>query len=400
MKIKRRNFYVVRLIGTIFLLTLMIGCATAPSQPVYRLKPSAYPEFRDDMAFDGLQESILRSLEYLYQKPPDKIFRFGSDEYPTTHLIASLQEFLAFIETRPSRAELTRFIKDNYWVYRSIGAREKQVLYTGYYEPFLEGRRERSDLFRYPVYARPDDLLTIDLSQFSDRFENERITGRLANQAFVPYFDRQQIDQDGVLQNRAPVIAWLKDPVDLFFLQIQGSGRIYLQEGGVLIVHYHASNGRPYRSIGKLLIDEGKIAREEMSMQRIRAYLETHPEEINEILNYNPSYVFFKTEIDGPLGYLDIKLTPGRSLALDYRIFPLPALVYIEASKPILDANGVINSWQPFKRFVVSQDTGGAIRGPGRADIFWGNGRYAEIAAGHLQHRGPMYLLIKKPVQN
>lgn len=390
-----------RIIVAILALSIICACATVPpTEPLYRIKPSTYPEFSDDMSFDGLQESIQRSLNYLYGKPMDKMFRFGDDEYATTHLIASLQDFLVFIENRPNREELEQFIRENYIVYRSVGARDNQVLFTGYYEPFLEGRREKNDLFQYPVYARPNDLVTIDLSKFSEKYEKELLTGRLADQYLIPYFDRQQIDQDGSLNDKAQIIAWVKDPVDLFFLHIQGSGRIYLQDGDVLIVHYHASNGRPYRSIGKLLIDEGKVTLEEMSMQRIRTYLQEHPEELVEILNYNPSYVFFKTETDGPLGYLDVKLTPGRSIALDYRIFPLPALMFIEASKPIVDASGAINNWQPFQRFVISQDTGGAIRGPGRADIFWGNGNYAEIAAGHLRHRGQLYALIKKPVND
>jgi len=399
MEITMRNRHLkhLRIVGILAVLSIFCwGCETIPKQPLDRLKPSAFPVFGDDMSFDGLPESIQRSLDYLYGKPPDKMFRFGADQYPTTHLIASLQAFLTFIESRPSRQELERFIKEYYLVYRSIGDQNRQVLFTGYYEPFLEGSRQENEIFRYPVYGRPADLVTIDLSQFSEKYENERLTGRLSEQYLIPYYDRRQIDQGVLLGDNASIIAWVKDPVDLFFLHIQGSGRIYLQDGGVLIVHYHASNGKPYRSIGRLLIDEAKIPREEMSMQRIKAYLKEHPEELADILNYNPSYVFFKTETEGPLGYLDVKLTPGRSIALDYRLFPLPALTFIEASKPVLDANGSIDSWQPFKRFVISQDTGGAIRGPGRADIFWGNGAYAETAAGHLKHRGQLYMLIKK----
>ena len=134
-----------------------------------------------------------------------------------------------------------------------------------------------------------------------------------------------------------------------------------------------------------------------MSMQKIREYLRSHPEEAENILNYNPSYVFFKIEKDGPLGCLNVKLTPGRSIALDRRIFPLPALVFIETQKPLITADGQISSWTDFGRLVLSQDTGGAIRGPGRADLFWGNGPYAEIAAGHMQHPGRLYFLILKP---
>ena len=173
-KHKHHYEYLRIIIFAAVLSIICASCATPPKGPVYRVRPSAYPEFSDDMSFDGLQESIQRSLNYLYGKPPDKMFRFGEDEYPTTHLIDSLQEFLIFIETRPNRQELERFIKENYIVYRSVGGQDNQVLFTGYYEPFLEGSRQKDDLYRYPVYARPDDLVTIDLSKFSKKYEKER----------------------------------------------------------------------------------------------------------------------------------------------------------------------------------------------------------------------------------
>ena len=175
------------------------------------------------------------------------------------------------------------------------------------------------------------------------------------------------------------------------------SSPFYLDNGKIIDVHYHATNGRPYRSIGKLLIDKEKILRSEMSMQKIRAYLRDHPEEVEDVLNYNPSYVFLKVEEDGPLGYLEVKLTPGRSIALDRRIFPLAGLAFIETQKPLINGDGKIYEWTELSRFVLNHDTGGAIRGPGRADLFWGNGTYAEIAAGYMQHTGQLYFLILKP---
>ena len=213
----------------------------------------------------------------------------------------------------------------------------------------------------------------------------------------VPYYERSEIESTGALDGNADVLAWVKDNVDVFFLQIQGSGKVYLDNGEVLNVHYQTTNGRPYRSIGKLLINEEKITKEEMSMQKIREYLHNHPDEIDAVLNYNPSYVFFKTEPDGPLGNINVKLTPGRSIALDRRIFPPAALVFIGTEKPVVDSTGQIHNWKPFTRFALNQDTGGAIRGPGRADLFWGNGPYAEIAAGHLKHTGKLYFLVLKP---
>ena len=356
------------------------------------------PEFTDDLRYDGLEHSILKSLSYLHKIPADREFVFGPDRYSTDHMIVSLEQFLDFIQTRPSQQDLNDFIHSNYRVYRSIGRDGRgEVLYTGYYEPHLRGSLLQSDGYQFPIYSRPDDLIAIDLSLFNEKYAGEKIIGRYADQTVVPYYERSEIDTHGILEGRAEVLAWVEDAVDVFFLQIQGSGKVYLDNGEVINVHYQTTNGQPYRSIGKLLIDDGKISAEEMSMQKIREYLHAHPEEMEAVLNHNPSYVFFKIEPDGPLGNINVKLTPGRSIALDRYLFPPAALAFIQTQKPVIDASGQIHSWQPFVRFALNQDTGGAIRGPGRADLFWGNGPYAEIAAGHMKHTGELFFLVLDP---
>jgi membrane-bound lytic murein transglycosylase A len=313
-------------------------------------------------------------------------------------MIRSLEHFINFIRTKPLKDQLIRYINKNYLVYTSTGGDNPgQVFFTGYYEPVIEGSLIKDAIYRFPIYARPDDLTMVDLSLFSPRFKGERIMGRYTDQRVVPYYNRKEIENEGLLEGKTGVIAWLKDRIDLFFLQIQGSGKIYLDNGTTINVHYHATNGQPYRSIGKLLVDEEKIPLEEISMQKIRDYLRLHHEEIETVLNYNPSYVFFKIESDGPIGYLEVKLTPGRSIALDRRLFPSGGLAFIETKKPLINGDGTIHKWTSFSRFVLNQDTGGAIRGPGRADIFWGSGEYAEIAAGHMQEFGSLYFLILKP---
>ena len=386
---------------TIASLTVLVvwiwGCAVPEKKALLSLTVANYPEFKDDMLYDGLEDSIRHSLSYLNRVQPEKVFRFENDSYNAEHMIRSLETFLAFVQSRPSEYDLNRFIQENYKVYRSIGSGpDKDVLFTGYYEPFLNARRQPDNQFNVPILGRPNDLVSIDLAAFSPKYKGEKLTGRVIDGTVIPYFERKDIVEEGDLGGKAPVLAWLDDPVDLFFLQIQGSGRVYLDDGVALNVHYDSTNGRPYRSIGRLLIDEGKIPLSEMSMQRIKSYLADNPEQAGDILNHNPSYVFFRLEEDGPLGFLDVKLTPGRSIALDYRLFPLPALSFIETAKPILDGNGDIIRWENFRRFFVSQDTGGAIRGPGRADIFWGNGPYAEVAAGHMRQRGNLYVMILK----
>jgi len=393
----------VLLVSSFFTLFLY-GCfgrilSPAPEPAaLVKMSSSEYPEFIDDTYYDNLEEGIRQSLSYLKKRPGDMKFKFGQDVYETSHMIDSLVKLLEFIEKKPSADELRNYIDENYYVYKSTGSNGSgEVLFTGYYEPFLEGSILKSCTYKYPVYGTPPDLISIDLSLFSPKFEGEKITGRYTGQTVVPYYERKEIEAGGMLDNKAPVLAWVKDPIDLFFLQIQGSGKILLDNGETINIHYNASNGRPYKSIGNLLIQKEIIPHSEMSMQKIRAYLNSEPEDVQDILNYNPSYVFFKTEEDGPLGYLGVKLTPGRSVALDRRIFPLAGIVYIETVKPRVSGDGEIAEWIKSSKFVLNQDTGGAIRGPGRADIFWGNGKYAETAAGNMRHKGSLYFLILKP---
>ena len=382
---------------------LIAGCPApikkAPKElALVRKSGFSYPNFTDDLEFEGLEYSILKSMAYLQKVPADRIYQFGPDQYDAAHLLQSLEQFMDFIRTNPSNRDLQKFIRSNYLVYQSAGRdQEGEVLFTGYYEPHLNGRLQPDDEFRFPIYALPEDLIKIDLSAFDEKYAGESIVGRYTGETVVPYYDRREIDEQNVLADKAQPLAWIKDPVDVFFLQIQGSGKIFLDTGEVINVHYNGSNGRPYRSIGKLLIDEQKIPQEEMSMQKIRSYLHEHPEEMAPVLNHNPSYVFFKLEPEGPLGYLNVLLTPGRSVALDRRIFPPAALAFIQTKKPVVDSAGQIDSWADCSRFVLNQDTGGAIRGPGRADLFWGSGPYAEIAAGHLAHTGKLFFLILKP---
>ena len=388
------------------LIVLLSGCGYLKRKPdisastsLKKLGPLHYPDFKDHHQYDGLIHSIKQSLAYLNRVPQDRNFIFGKDTYTAAHLINSLNRFAELIAENPSEKEINQFIARNCFVYQSIGSNwKREVLFTGYYEPTILGSLTPSDEYQHPVYALPIDLIRIDLSPFSEQYAGQSIVGRYTGSTVVPYYDRRQIVQpNSPISQSSEILAWVNDPIDLFFLQIQGSGRLLQPNGDHLNLHYHASNGRPYRSIGKLLIDEGKIAKEDMSMQAIRAYLNAYPEEQARILNHNPSYVFFKTETDGPIGYLQEPLTPERSVAMDRRIFPPGALGYIKTLRPIVAQTGQIEAWKEFNAFILNQDTGGAIRGPGRVDLFWGNGAYAELAAGHMQHPGKIYFIVLKP---
>ena len=357
-----------------------------------------YPIFRDDMDRDSLTLAIRGNLEYLSRLNPETVFHYGPHDFTIQQVRESQEVFLDLLSKGLGAGQLSREIRKKFRAYRATGrAGEGRVLFTGYYEPKYEGSLSSDETFTYPLYGPPDDLARIDLSLFSEKFKGDSIVARIEGKKVLPYYSRYQIDAERVLEGKNLEIVWLKDPLDVAFLHIQGSGRLRLPDGRDLLVQYQASNGRPYRSIGRYMIEKGFLAREAMSMQAIRKYLTEHPEVLNEVLTYNPSYVFFRQVEKGPLGSLGVLLTPGRSIALDSKIFPKGALGFISCQKPLVNDQGDISGWTQFSRFVLNQDSGGAIKGAGRADIFWGSGPYAELTSGHLQHDGDLYILIKKP---
>lgn len=369
---------------------------TDPSEALVLLEKREIPQLEDDPDLDSLSHAINQSLTYLDRLPAGQHFQYGPYRVSVARVRDTLLYFKSILEEDKGQGLSSRLREDFLW-FRAAGQDIfGKVLFTGYYEPLLEGKREPDEVFRYPIYQRPPDLLRIDLGAFRERFKGERLMGRLQGQSIIPYYSRAEIDGEGSLAEKELEIAWFKDPVDLFFLHIQGSGQVILEDGQRIHVNYDGANGHPYRSIGKILIDEGEIPREEMSMQAIRAYMQNHPERLQEILYANPSYIFFDASDVGPFGSISVALTPGRSIATDSRLFPKGGLSLIETQRPVVDGDGQITAWKEFSRFVLNQDTGGAIRGAGRVDLFCGSGPEAELMAGHLNHEGRLYFLLKK----
>jgi membrane-bound lytic murein transglycosylase A len=357
-----------------------------------------YPEFKDDMDLASLESAVNHSLAYLNRLDPERLFEYGEERYPCRYVVESQKALLDLIRNCRSPEELNRAVRKGFVLYKAKGRlQDPKVLFTGYYEPTYEANLYPDDLYRYPIYKRPDDLLQIDLSPFKEDFKGKSIVARIEGKKVVPYYSRKDIETSKALAGRKLELAWLKDPLDVSFLQIQGSGRLKLPDNSIIRVGYEASNGRPYQSIGRYLLDRGLLSREEVSMQSIRRYLTDHRDVQEEVLNHNPSYVFFRASSGGPYGNINVPLTPGRSLALDSRLFPRGALCFVMTRKPVLDSENRITDWKEFSRFMLNQDTGGAIKGAGRADLFWGNDEYAETAAGHMKHEGDLYVLIKRP---
>jgi len=258
-------------------------------------------------------------------------------------------------------------------------------LITGYYEPIIDGSRTPSAAHRYPIYGVPADLVVVDLGAVSAETRPLRLRGRLDGRRLVPYYSRGEIDARGDFA--APVIAWSGDPVELFFLQIQGSGQVRLENGERIRVGYADQNGHPYRSLGRHLIERGELVLEQASMQGIKVWAAANPQKLQEALNQNPSYVFFRElpATDGPIGALNIPLHAERSLAVDRRFVPLGAPVYLATTFPL--------SEEPLERLMSAHDTGGAIRGVVRADFYWGTGPEAGAQAGRMRQQGRMWLL-------
>lgn len=273
-------------------------------------------------------------------------------------------------------------------VYAEGGVRDGLI--TGYYEPLLLGSLESSDRFRYPIFERPDDLLTVDLSGLYPELDGKRVRGRLDGNKVIPYYNRASLNTDPQLLT-GHELAWVDDPVALFFLHVQGSGRLKLRDGQIIGVAYADQNGHPYRSIGKELIDRGEIKQEDVNLFSIREWLKRHSEQAQALLERNPSYIFFSLKPeseDGPHGSLNVPLVAERAIAVDRKVIPLGLPVWLDTTVP--------GSNEPYRRLVLAQDTGGAIKGHVRADLFWGQGDRAERMAGLMKQPGRLYVLKPK----
>lgn len=375
-----------------------VTVATRPRPHLVKLLQEEYPDFRDDLFFSGLGKALNQSLAYYRTIPDNRVFQFGNDRIGKKRMMESITVMLDYMGQTDPEQDFNDLIRKRYDVYKSIGNEQGDVLFTGYYEPCLRGSLEKSDEYPHPVFASPDDLVSIDLRAYSDDDGFKRtVMGRVTDlKKVVPYYERKEIGNGDILKGNARIIAYVADRVELFFLEVQGSGILYLDNGDVLKLHYNNKNGRPYRSIGNYLINTGRIPAKNISMQTIKAYLKSHPDEVDEILNFNPSYVFFNEGKGGPYGCYGVEVTAERSIATDKPLFPACALAFIETSKPVVDSRGKIVEWGKAHRLVLNQDTGGAIKGPGRVDLFMGNGTYAELAAGHMKHNGTLYFLVLK----
>lgn len=266
-----------------------------------------------------------------------------------------------------------------------VGANHKTTgFFTGYYEPTISGSRHYSSKFSVPLYQKPKALIV-------RRINGRRRYGQLIDGHFQPYYTRKEINKGDKLPE-SDVLFWLKSRIDRAFLQIQGSGRIKLTDGKSILVGYNGQNGRPYRPIGRYFIEKELITKDKLSMQTIKAWLKAHPKKTDTILNFDPSFVFFKIlNHTAPLGSEGVPLTPGYSIAIDPAYHQYGTPIWLDTTYRTPE-----NPEMPLQRLFIAQDSGGAIKGATRGDIFWGAGRLAEYIAGHMKHTGKMYVLLPK----
>jgi membrane-bound lytic murein transglycosylase A len=390
---------VVAVVGLAVTLAMGAGCAARRAkladEPATALHPvDRAPLFRDDGDVASLHAAVTQSLEWLATQAPDRSFVAGPRRVTVAEQARALRDLLGILAESPAPERLAAYVRAAFEPLESAGGPDGRMLVTGYYEPVVDASERPSAEYATPVLGLPPDLVEVRLESFDARYRGERLFGRVEGQRLLPYWRRADIDA-GRLAGRGLELAWARDPVDVFFMEIQGSGTLRFPDGREQRVGYAGSNGRVYRAIGRLLIEEGHVARDAMSMQAIREWLRVHPDERQRVFQYNESYVFFRPLSGPPEGSLGRPLTPGRSVATDARLLPPGALAFLDTEQPERTPDGAIR-WVPLTRFVLNQDTGGAIRGAGRVDFFWGRGETAILAAGLMRQPGRLYVLIPR----
>jgi membrane-bound lytic murein transglycosylase A len=347
-------------------------------------------------ALPGWANDDFAGLDAAFTKSCQRIVKSSQDSRPLGPLPEAgtyadwkpaCQAFIALTPKTPST--LRSFFEMNFKPYAVHAGNKAEGLFTGYYEASLRGSLTKQGPYQIPLHARPDDLVMVQLGDFREELKGQRIAGRVRDGNLKPYESRAEI-VNGKWPHNDKVLLWVDDPVDAFFVQIQGSGLVELPDGSLMRIGYAGQNGHPYYAIGAELVKRGALAKENVSMQSIRAWLTSNPAQAAEIMNTNKSYVFFhKLDGQGPIGGEGTSLTPLRSLAIDRSLLPYGAPFWLSAEHP--------ETSQPrIERLMIAQDTGGAIRGPVRGDVFWGHGASAEAMAGPMKSKGQYWILLPK----
>lgn len=347
----------------------------------------------DDMDFSSLEEAVEKSIRFFQRSGEQREYCFKNRCHRGGEFIAALKR----LKTALSRHEASWEEKE-----KAISAlfdfviASESLTVTGYFEPILKGSLVKDERFRYPIYKMPEETVIVRLGKFNRKYGSEVLVGRLVRNEVVPHYTRREIDYQNVLARRGLEIAWVEDPVELFFLHLQGSGKIMLPDGSTMSVSYAQRNGRPYRSIATYMVEKGYLKPNETSHRSVKAFLKHNPQLRDEILSYNESYIFFRVVEEGPVGAFGLKLVAGRSVALDPDVYPPGVPLMLKSRRPVSFEGERPVAWENFTRIVFNHDGGTAIKGPHRLDLFCGTGEEKEKEAGSLREPGKLFILLPR----
>ena len=380
-------------LGLITLLIIIAGCAGVTDKraelAMDKADYSALPGWTgDDMT--GALQAFRRSCQGIDQHAPGKPLKQDAAQFGTYGDWQKVCDAALAMMPPLNQPKLARvFFKNHFAPHRiRTKAGKKSGLFTGYFEPVLNGATTRHGEYQTPLRLRPDDLVMVHLGQFRDDLKGRRIAGRVVDGTLKPYETRREIIQGELPNDEKWRFVYVDDAIDAFFLQVQGSGRIRLGNGDIMRVGYAGQNGHSYTSIGKKLIKRGALEKDNVSLRTIRQWLQANPDKADAVMNANKSYVFFKKlEDKGPMGAEGVALTPKRSLAVDHSYYPYGMPFFLDAEHPD-------STKSRFQRLMIGQDTGGAIRGVIRGDVFWGHGAYARKMAGNMTSQGRFWVLL------
>ncbi len=375
--------------------------STAPAFAL--VAPGDLPDFSDSLnSKKQLAVALKRAIDYLKRAPQPRAIPFAGRDVTPGLLASSAERLLKILGSAKDPKSFASAVKRDFDVYASPGLDGRgDVIFSAYYEPVLEASLKRSSNYRWPIYRKPRNLVEADLGFFDKKWSGTTLVGRVQKGRLIPYFSRRDIDVRKALAGKGLEIAWLKDRFDILDLHVEGSGILRFPSGREKLVNYGGTNDLPYRSIGLMLVKTGAFSKDEISADKVKDYLRSHSEAADWILEQNPRYVFFNMtalpkggEAHGTAGEM---LVPGRSAAVDPSVIPLGALLYFSAPSPRVDESGSLLGQYPTSRFAAALDTGGAIKGPGRVDIYVGHGQRARMIAHNQWSHGKLYVLLRKP---
>ena len=378
--------------------------AVPPAPPsMFVPAPADLPVFADLGDTARLMKAALLNRQYFQGLGNGGIpYPFGGRTVTAKELSDTNEEFIKILQSSPTAADLDRAIKEKFDIYEFAGRDSTgTVVFSSYYEPTLEASLKKTKVYKYPIYGRPRDLVNVNLEDFNPKFKGEKISGQVRDGALVPYLERDEIDFRGALKGKGLELAWFKNRADIMDLHIEGSGRLQLPDGKVIKANFAATNSLKFKGWLSAMVEAGDLPREGISHEKGVEYLAAHPDRERPVMSANKRYTFFKLDMDidpetGPTGTYGLPLTGWRSIAIDNSLVPMGALAFLRADMPDVKDDGTLIGYKPDSRFVFCQDTGGAIKGPGRVDFFAGAGKKARTFAFKVWNQGQLYLLLLK----